>query len=100
MIITDTHTHLYSEAFDFDRHGMMERAINNHVTRFFVPAIDSTYTEAMFKLERDFPEHVFLMAGLHPTSVKENYKEELIHVETLIKEHQFYAIGEIGIDRY
>ena len=100
MIITDTHTHLYSEAFDDDRQEMLQRAIDMGVTRFFVPAIDSTYTKAMFKLEQDFPENVFLMTGLHPTHVKENYKEELNHVEGLLQKRSFIAIGEIGIDLY
>lgn len=100
MIITDTHTHLYSDAFDEDRAEMMQRAIDANVKRFFIPAIDSTYTEAMLQLEKDFPEHVFLMTGLHPTSVKENYKDELAHVEDLLSQRKFCAIGEIGIDLY
>lgn len=100
MIITDTHTHLYSTAFDEDRSEMMQRAILNNVSRFFIPAIDSSHTSAMLKLEADFPEHVFLMMGLHPTSVKANYKEELRHVEVLLAQRHFYAIGEIGIDLY
>ncbi|TJY34606.1 TatD family hydrolase [Pontimicrobium aquaticum] len=100
MIITDTHTHLYSEAFDDDRDDMMQRAFNLGITRFFVPAIDSSYTKAMFKLEQDYPDNVFLMMGLHPTSVKENYKEELVHVEKQLSERHFIAIGEIGIDLY
>jgi TatD DNase family protein len=100
MIITDTHTHLYSDAFDEDRAEMMQRAIEANVTRFFIPAIDSSYTESMLQLEKDFPEHVFLMMGLHPTSVKENYKEELAHVEEQLSNRKFCAIGEIGIDLY
>jgi TatD DNase family protein len=100
MIVTDTHTHLYSEAFDEDRKAMIKRAIEANVSRFFIPAIDSTYTEAMLQLEADFPEHVFLMAGLHPTSVKDNYKVELRHVEGLLAKRKFVAIGEIGIDLY
>ena len=100
MIITDTHTHLYSEAFDEDRHDMIHRAIDQNVSRFFIPAIDSTYTESMLKLETDFPDHVFLMMGLHPTHVKDNYKEELAHVEEMLSKRQFYAVGEIGIDLY
>lgn len=100
MIITDTHTHLYSEVFNEDRQIIIDRAIENNVKRFFIPAIDSTYTKAMFQLEKDFPEHMFLMAGLHPTSVKDNYIKELNHVEELLAKHKFYAIGEIGIDMY
>ncbi len=100
MIITDTHTHLYSESFDEDREQMINRAIELGVTRFFIPAIDSTYTDAMFQLEKKYPDYMFLMMGLHPTHVKNNYIEELKHVEKLLAERSFYAIGEIGIDLY
>lgn len=100
MIITDTHTHLYSEAFDEDRREIIARAIKSKVSRFFIPAIDSTYTEAMFQLEKDYPDKVFLMMGLHPTHVKENYKQELKHVEVMLEQRQFFAVGEIGIDLY
>ena len=100
MILTDTNTHLYSEAFDDDRHEVIKRAVDAGVERFFIPAIDSSYTEAMLKLETDFPEQVHLMTGLHPTSVKENYTEELEHVEGLLRKRSFCAIGEIGIDLY
>lgn len=100
MIITDTHTHLYSEAFDEDRDEVIKRALDLGVERFFIPAIDSTYTRAMINLEQTYPEHMFLMMGLHPTHVKENFEEELRHVEKMLEERSFCAIGEIGIDLY
>ena len=100
MIFTDTHTHLYSEEFEQDRGEMIQRAINAGVSRFFIPAIDSTCTQAMYDLEQDFPENVFLMMGLHPTYVKDNYEAELAHVASELAKRKFYAIGEIGIDLY
>ncbi|NNK10012.1 MAG: TatD family hydrolase [Flavobacteriaceae bacterium] len=100
MIITDTHTHLYSEAFDEDRKEVIQKAIEQGISRFFIPAIDSAYTDSMLQLERDFPDYVYLMMGLHPTHVKENYNEELAHVEAMLSERKFYAVGEIGIDLY
>lgn len=100
MTITDTHTHLYSEEFDIDRNEMMQRAINNGVTRFFIPAIDSNYIQKMYALESDYPENVFLMMGLHPTHVKDNYLDELQMVEQELASRKFVAIGEIGIDLY
>mgnify|MGYP001563113235 FL=1 len=100
MIITDTHTHLYSEAFDDDRNEMIQRAIDAKVTRFFIPAIDSTYTQAMFQLEANYPGYMHLMSGLHPTHVKADYKNELNHVEGMLAQRKFVAIGEIGIDLY
>lgn len=100
MIITDTHTHLYSEAFDEDRDMVVKNAISKGVKRFFIPAIDSSYTQAMLNLEKSYPDNMFLMAGLHPTHVKDNYKEELSHVEEMLTKHKYYAIGEIGVDLY
>lgn len=100
MIITDTHTHLYSEEFDQDRSEMIQRALDAGVSRFFIPAIDSSCTESMYDLEKKYPEHVFLMMGLHPTYVKDNYQDELQHVEEELAKRKFYAIGEIGIDLY
>lgn len=100
MTITDTHTHLYSNEFDQDRNEMIQRAIDAGVSRFFIPAIDSAYTQSMYDLEKDFPSNIFLMMGLHPTHVKENYLEELQHIENELSKRKFYAIGEIGIDLY
>jgi TatD DNase family protein len=99
-MITDTHTHLYSEQFDEDRKEMISRAKNAGITRFFIPAIDASYTQRMLDLEQENPKDIFLMMGLHPTSVKENYKEELAHVKEWIDKRNFIAIGEIGIDLY
>ncbi|HET8886342.1 MAG TPA: TatD family hydrolase [Salinimicrobium sp.] len=100
MILTDTHTHLYSEEFKDDREEIIQNALREGVKRFFVPAIDSSYVEAMYQLEKNYSQHVFLMAGLHPTSVKENFQEELQLVEKQLQQREFVAIGEIGIDLY
>ena len=100
LILTDTHTHLYSEEFDEDRNEMMQRAINAGVSRMFVPSIDSNYTQKMYELEQKYPENVFLMMGLHPTYVKEDYLDELAHVENELSSRKFYAVGEIGIDLF
>ena len=100
MTITDTHSHIYSDEFAQDRTDMLQRAFDAGVTRIFVPSIDSTYTAGMYELEAKYPDNVFLMMGLHPTYVKENYEEELLHVETELQRRKFYAVGEIGIDLY
>lgn len=100
MILVDTHTHLYSEAFDNDRKEAIDRALSVGVKYFFLPAIDSSYTKRMHLLKEEYPENMFLMNGLHPTSINENYMAELSFVEQQMQKHRFYAIGEIGIDLY
>ena len=97
----DTHTHLYSEEFDNDRNEMIERAIAKGVSKFYLPAIDSTTHEKMLALESEYPHQIFSMMGLHPCYVKpEAWENELKIVENYLKERSFPAIGEIGIDLY
>ena len=100
MILTDTHAHLYSEAFEEDRDEMMQRALQAGVSRFFIPAIDASYIESMISLRRDYPENIYLMAGLHPTHVKEDFHEELDKAKQMMEDHKVYGIGETGIDLY
>lgn len=97
---TDTHTHLYAAEFNADRQQVVEKAIAARVNKFFLPNIDSTSVESMLSLCKNFPDNCFPMIGLHPTSVKENYLDELYVVKEWLKERKFYAIGEIGIDLY
>ena len=52
-MIIDTHTHLYVEEFDTDYKEVIQRAIDYGVEKFFLPAIDSTYTERMFRLQKE-----------------------------------------------
>ncbi len=97
---TDSHTHLYLDAFNDDREEMIQRAIEAGVTRMFLPNIDSNTLEAMFRLADQFPSHCFPMMALHPTSVKEDYRNQLATIEQHIDDVRIVAIGESGIDLY
>lgn len=100
MILTDTHTHLYSEQFKDDIDEVVQKAIKLGISRFFLPNIDSGYTNALLALAKKYPDNMFRMMGLHPCSVKADYQQELEHVERMLSAHQVVAIGEIGIDLY
>jgi TatD DNase family protein len=97
---TDSHTHLYLEAFKEDREQMIARALEAGVRYMFLPNIDSSSIGAMFSLVDNYPSHCFPMMGLHPTSVKENYREELEIIEAHLDQKKYIAIGESGIDLY
>ena len=97
---TDSHTHLYLDAFEDDRDQMIQRAIDSGVSRMLLPNIDSSSIGPLFALTKRFPDHCFPMMGLHPTSVKENYQEELMRIEAALKPKDIIAIGETGIDLY
>ncbi|MBE9484720.1 MAG: TatD family hydrolase, partial [Bacteroidetes bacterium] len=100
MILIDTHTHLYLNAFDDDREATVERAIASGVKYMFLPNIDSGSVSSLNALCERFPENCFPLMGLHPTSVKENFHDELAQVEKLLDEQIYYGVGETGIDLY
>lgn len=100
MNLIDTHCHLYSEEFEGDIDAVISRAKAEGVTKFFLPAIDSSSMEAMLLLEEKYPNECIAMMGLHPCYVKENYKEELAIVEAQLAARSFAAVGEIGLDFY
>lgn len=99
-MLIDTHTHLYSEEFNDDRLVSINQAMEKGVSKFYMPNVDSSSIEGMLALEVHFPEHCFPMMGLHPCSVKENYREELDTVKRWLDLRRFSAIGEIGLDLY
>ena len=100
MTFVDTHCHLYDEAFDADRQQAVQRAIDAGVTTMLLPDIDSTSTERLDTLYNLYPNHFHRMAGLHPTSVKEDFEVELAHVRKRLETGSFVAVGEIGMDLY
>jgi len=96
----DTHAHLYSEQFNDDQNDMVQRAIDANVQKMFLPNIDSTTIPAMHQLCEKFPNHCYPMMGLHPCSVKGDYKKELEIVKKQIDEQKYFGVGETGIDLY
>lgn len=99
-MLTDSHTHLYLEEFAADIDAVIERAGRAGVNRFYMPAIDSSQTLNLLALADKYPTQCFAMMGLHPCSVKENYREEMELVEEWLRKRKFAAIGETGLDLY
>lgn len=100
MRFIDTHCHLYAEEFIEDIDHVIERATKNGIEKFYLPAIDSSEIKSMLLLEERFPGKCIAMMGLHPCSVKNNFKEELNVVEEWLNKRKFVAVGEIGLDFY
>jgi TatD DNase family protein len=96
----DTHAHLYLSEFDADREGVVETSVYRGVKKILLPNIDSSTILPMNKLAEQFPGICYPMMGLHPTSVKENYREELDRVGQELSQGGYCAVGEIGIDLY
>ena len=97
---TDTHIHLYDEQFDNDIDALIQTAISEGVERFYMPNIDSASIDKMLELENKNPAVCIPMMGLHPCSVKNNWKDEMKVIERYLQERKFAAVGEMGIDLY
>ncbi|NJK96437.1 MAG: TatD family hydrolase [Bacteroidales bacterium] len=99
-MLVDTHTHLYLPEFDTDLPQAVSRAVNQGVKYMFLPNIDLESINPLLKVCSQFPENCFPMLGMHPTSVKADYKKELDAILGYFDKAPFIAIGEIGIDLY
>ena len=100
MEIIDTHTHLYLDQFDDDFDEMIQRSFDCGVKKFVFPSISSKYNEKMVSTLKKFPKNFFLMAGLHPVYVKDDYQNELKIVKENLENYKCVAVGEIGIDKH
>lgn len=100
MYIIDTHCHLYANAFKNDIDAVMQRASAAGVQKFYLPAIDSGVITDILAFEDRYKDRCFAMMGVHPCSIKEDYKEELRIAEEWLQKRDFVAIGEIGLDFY
>jgi TatD DNase family protein len=99
MQLIDTHTHLYLEQFDKDRAEMLQRAKDEGVSQFLLPAIDKSTFDVMWEL-CEMDASCKPMMGLHPCSVKDDFESELEFVESELRKGKYVAVGEIGIDLY
>lgn len=100
MNFIDTHTHLYLKDFDIDIDEEIKNSISLGINEFYLPSIDSSYTNRMIDLKNKYPNEIKLMMGLHPTHIDTDFKIEIDHIKKMLGEVEFSAVGEIGIDLY
>ncbi|MDE6325945.1 MAG: TatD family hydrolase, partial [Duncaniella sp.] len=101
-MMIDTHTHLYLDEFSSDCDEVMHRAIESGVERMIFPNVDLSTVGPMLELHSRYSENTFVAMGLHPTEVKETWRDDLAKIESLFDNSsaRYVAVGEIGIDLY
>jgi TatD DNase family protein len=99
-MLIDTHAHLYESSFRADLDEVLTRARNKGVGKIFLPNVDAETASDLDDLCTRHPGFLYGMMGLHPCSVKENYREELESIFERFGANTYYAVGEIGIDLY
>lgn len=100
MKLIDTHAHLYATEFTEDLEDVIERAKQNNIYKVLLPNIDEKSIEPLKSLIQKDSDFFVPMMGLHPTSVKSNYKKILLSIKNELQTGKYIAVGEIGIDLY
>lgn len=100
MNLIDTHAHLFAEEFKEDLPSVVARAKAVGVTSVLLPNIDKASLISLKQCVIDWPGFLYPMIGLHPTSVKSDWREQLEYLYTALHEDRYIAVGEIGIDLY
>lgn len=100
MNFIDTHAHIYLEQFDNDREEVVLKAKSENIILLLIPDIDSLTRTKMLQICKQFEGYCLPMLGIHPTSVKANYKKELELLKLALEKEKAIAIGECGLDYY
>lgn len=94
----DTHTHLYMEEYDSDKAEMVARAIDASVSHVILPNVDENSLPRMKSFHELYPDFSSMAIGIHPTEVKENFRDFLKIMNIELQKGGYVAVGEIGID--
>ncbi len=96
----DTHTHIDGEEFKDDLDEVVARAKEAGAIQLLCPGINYDSIATMKTVCERFPDFIRPMIGLHPEDVKEDYKEVLDKMHIEIRNDNYIAIGEVGLDYY
>ena len=96
----DTHSHIYDEAYEADFEQVVARAREAGVEKIVMPGIDSSCHGKMVACADSLPGFAYPAIGLHPTEIRENWRDELQFVFDHFSDRKWVAIGEIGMDLY
>jgi len=99
-MLIDTHSHVYLSDFDEDRIVMIKRALDQGVEKILLPNIDVSTIKSLDALYASNKKVFDAMMGLHPGSVKSEYKDDLTFIKKRLTKGSYCGIGEIGIDLY
>ncbi|MBD5233495.1 MAG: TatD family hydrolase [Bacteroidales bacterium] len=107
----DTHTHIYGPEFDIEGQAAgslegqcaaVDRAVAAGVELMMFANVDRESIEPIRKLHELRPDNTLISMGLHPTELKEDWKETIEEMMNLIAANPglYKAVGEIGMDLY
>lgn len=100
MTLIDTHSHIYLPDFDTDRNEVIARAKTAGVQHVILPNIDESTIQPLHATANTYTGFCHPLIGIHPTSVKADYQNEIAFFKAQFEQYPYIGVGEIGIDLY
>ena len=98
MSLIDTHAHIFVDDFKDEIDDIVSRARVAGVKKILLPNIDESTIDALKSCSLKYPEIFLPMMGLHPTSVNNDWKNQLELIYKELSNGDYIAVGERGID--
>ncbi len=96
-VLFDSHCHLTCDALYERIDEVMEKANENNVRSFLVVATNFDEYERAKALQKQYAG-ISIALGFHPNDLYDFDESDYARLETLLKEKQIDALGEIGLD--
>jgi TatD DNase family protein len=112
--LVDSHCHLSDIAFDTNREGIINDAIDIGIKKIINIAVDIDSSKQTRKLAKIYKENVFASVGIHPEMFVpkldennlinhqkyQNFAEIYNEIKNLALSEEYIMIGECGLDYY
>lgn len=101
-VLVDTHAHLNFPDLEKDLEEVINRAVDNGVTKIVSVSSNLTDSEETFRIAEKYPGMVYPAVGIHPQQTDPENNDpisvQLSKLEQLVKSYQAVAVGECGLD--
>lgn len=95
--IIDTHVHYDDDAFDEDRHELINSILNDNVKGFIT--IGTSIEKSLKSIEiAEKYSQAYASIGVHPEDCNDLQKDYIDKLRQMSKNNKVVAIGEIGLD--
>ncbi len=98
-MLTDSHAHINSAAFDDDRERVIDRAVQQGIGIIVDVGTNPEEWQKSLQLSRSY-NIIFSAIGLHPNDADLWNEEVQSKLERLLSSEEVVAIGETGLDYY
>ena len=95
----DAHTHLYSDKYRKDLDLVIQRA-RKLLEAVVISAVDAESLEKSLVIRRQYPDFIYVTAGIHPRKAAVLSDKDRMHLWQAIGRlrHKIVAVGEVGPD--